>query len=191
MNIRALLALLAGVLIGLWFPDVDRVFPFLRHRSLLTHGLIVPLVLFLAVRFDDTWRRRAVIGFCLAIAVHLVFDLYPRRWSGYALLYYPVVPASIGLTEAIVWLLLGVAGSLYLALRLLNTSREANVAAVLTLGAFLLVSRSEQSFWPPLLTLLLAFAVVSCLPNPVVSGRGWTRWLLRRFRRVLRPTPTV
>jgi hypothetical protein len=190
VNIRALLALLAGAIIGLWFPDVDHVFPFLRHRSLLTHGLIVPLMLYLAVRADDTWRRRAVIGFCLTVAVHLAFDLYPRGWYGYALLYYPFVPTSIGFTESVVWLLVGIASCLYFALRLLNTRQEVNTAALVAIGAFLFAYPREQTFWAPLLTLLLVCAVVACFPNPVVSGRAWARYLLRRLRRSFTPTPT-
>jgi uncharacterized membrane protein YdjX (TVP38/TMEM64 family) len=44
-----LLALLAGVMLGGWFPDFDQDTTVLVHRSIVTHGLFAPLVLYVVL----------------------------------------------------------------------------------------------------------------------------------------------
>jgi len=117
-----------GSLVGLKLPDFDLVFrwwPLIEHRSMLTHGLIVPLVLFAALKGQvvgkrsDPRLRLALMGFCLATAVHLCFDLFPQGWGRYSSVHIPL----IGWTDAllsVLWLGLGAFVSLYLACRLLR-----------------------------------------------------------------------
>ena len=44
----AIIALIIGTLVGLQLPDADQVFTLLGlvHRSIITHGLLLPLGLF-------------------------------------------------------------------------------------------------------------------------------------------------
>ena len=68
----ALVALFIGAAIGLYFPDIDRVFPFLLHRSGITHSVLIPFaVLWLTREQRPEWLRAVLIGVCLTLAVHL------------------------------------------------------------------------------------------------------------------------
>ena len=83
----ALIALFIGAAIGLYFPDIDRVFPFLLHRSGITHSVLIPFaVLWLTREQRPEWLRAVLIGVCLTLAVHLSFDLFPVLWMGYGLI---------------------------------------------------------------------------------------------------------
>lgn len=44
-TILRLLALVAGVYVGFRFPDIDQRTDLLVHRSIITHGLLAPLLL--------------------------------------------------------------------------------------------------------------------------------------------------
>ena len=126
-NAAAIVLFAFGCLIGLKLADFDQSFrwwPLIVHRSLLTHGFLAPLLLFLAVRPrkgvpDEPRLRLFVQGVCLATAVHLCFDLYPARWYNYSRIFVPFAgwttpPLSIA------WLGAGALVSLYLACRLLR-----------------------------------------------------------------------
>ena len=88
----ALIALFIGAAIGLYFPDIDRVFPFLLHRSGITHSVLIPFaVLWLTRQQRPEWLRAGLIGVCVTLAVHLSFDLPPVLWMGYRLISLPVI----------------------------------------------------------------------------------------------------
>ena len=76
----------------------------LLHRSIITHGPLVPLVLFLLLRnVGRTWFRVLPKSVCLGFVVHLAFVLFPRAWSGYALISMPVYGWLPG-WASIVWI---------------------------------------------------------------------------------------
>ena len=94
-----IVALILSAYIGSRFPDIDQHTDLLTHRSILTHGLLAPLVLFLvAFRMKQDRVRDFVLIFVAAIAIHLCFDLFPKAWYGYALIHIP----NIGWTPAFV-----------------------------------------------------------------------------------------
>ena len=68
-----LLALLAGVTLGYLLPDFDQDTTALVHRSILTHGLLAPLLLYVALgsRGSPAPARLLVTGTALAVTVHL------------------------------------------------------------------------------------------------------------------------
>ena len=84
-------AFTVGAWVGLKLPDVDQRTDLLLHRSIITHGPLVPLVLFLLLRnMRRTWVRVLPMSVCLGFVVHLAFDLFPKAWYGYALISVPV-----------------------------------------------------------------------------------------------------
>lgn len=119
--------------IGLGFPDIDlgilRQLPGIAHRSALTHGALIPVLLFLlARRYRHIVIRLGVIGFCTALAVHLSYDLFPNgfngRWCwGYGCIHVP----GIGQTSPLfswLWIASGVLIALYISLRLVENSLD-------------------------------------------------------------------
>src|SRR5215212_678649 len=119
MNLpRAIFLTTLGIIIGFWLPDLDFKLSFfgLLHRSMLTHSCLIPLLIWWTSRKGLRARHYLLIGLCAAIAVHLCFDLFPLRWSGFALITIPFYGRT---TPLISWL--WIAGNsvvcLYLALR--------------------------------------------------------------------------
>lgn len=79
---KHLLAVGLGWLIGITFPDIDLAPPLpIKHRSAWTHGPLVPIAVYFLIAGNDAWRWFA-IGFLPAFIIHLVYDLFPKRWHG-------------------------------------------------------------------------------------------------------------
>jgi|SRR5579862_6755720 len=65
-----ILWLVVGVAIGVRFADIDQHVPFLVHRSILTHGFLVPLLLLYLIRkprplMDDGSRSLSETGIAI------------------------------------------------------------------------------------------------------------------------------
>lgn len=97
----AVAMLLAGcaAVFGLVWPDFDQWLPLLTHRSVLTHGLWLPLAVAVAAR-RRAWLAPVAAGCALGIAVHCAPDLFPAAMRGYALI---KVPFADGLDRPLSW----------------------------------------------------------------------------------------
>ena len=106
-----------GCYLGNEMPDLDQHTGLLLHRSILTHGLLAPLLV--SKLFGGCSARSLqwfAAGFALGVAVHLAADLFPKAWTGFALIslpFYGWLPA----TASITWLVCSVAVCLGLAVR--------------------------------------------------------------------------
>lgn len=183
--ITAILLFFIGCCLGLKAPDMDlwlRWSPLIVHRSLLTHGCLLPLLLYARLgrnaktepcgwagsllEADETAAARCfVMGFCLALAVHLCFDLVPRGWSGFAQIYAPFF-GFVGTLLSFIWLLMGAFVSLYLACRLLRRIQEFGlcVAGLIVTYGVAASAEPRASFYALLWLLPLAF-VAFVLPR--------------------------
>src|SRR5262245_31567925 len=122
-SLAAVVALWSGIIIGISLPDLDQSIWLLTHRSILTHGWLLPLVVCALLWGGGPIARLFAIGLSGAVAIHLCFDLFPRSWSGFALIAIPL----IGRTSPLVsWL--WIAGScvicLYLACALMRKPQD-------------------------------------------------------------------
>ena len=153
------ISLVAGLALGEWFPDIDQRFDFLTHRSILTHGLIVPLLLYsIGSGLKATPLRLFASGFCLGLAIHLGFDLFPKAWQGFALIHVP----WLGWTYSIFswsWIAASITCCLYLSMRLARNVIEGAALLLGTLGLFSYTSTNEIAFWGPLFSLLIASGI--------------------------------
>jgi hypothetical protein len=70
-------------------PDADYRIGFLVHRSIVTHAFFLPLLVFALVGRQSRSARFFSVGFSTSIMVHLCFDLFPRSWTGFALIAIP------------------------------------------------------------------------------------------------------
>ena len=126
MNKAYLVILYVSLLAGLEFPDFDlHLLFFLGHRSILTHGIIVPFFLykFLTMESYSKFSNKifgrffsnkniskevldyVYIGFLIGIAIHLCADLFPKAWIGYAQIVFPPW-IRMGAPFSIAWMLL-------------------------------------------------------------------------------------
>ncbi|RMF80690.1 MAG: hypothetical protein D6737_07290 [Chloroflexi bacterium] len=177
--------LIVGVLIGIDFPDIDQRTVLLNHRSLLTHGFIAPVILF---RFVYLYRsavpRLFGVGVCTALLVHLAFDLFPRAWTGFALLTVPVFGRTSALFSKI-WLVLSVIVLFYLTLLLIQTLLEFLLATGSLILSVIAYAPGEPAVIEPVLLMTVcAIVVVAILPSPggVIARKfGVVVWRLRRI----------
>ena len=76
--------------------------PVLGHRSILTHSALLPL-LAVVVR-PRRFPAHAVAWFAFGLAIHLIADLFPRSWRGFALIQLPLGSGSIGALSSPMWI---------------------------------------------------------------------------------------
>ena len=143
-------ALLLGLFLGEKYPDIDQKLEFLQHRSILTHGLLAPTALYLfAAKTQSAPFRWAVIGASLGIAAHLAFDLFPRGWSGYALVSIPLygwIPAPLSWA----WIAGSSLTCSYLAAKLVHGCWEESLWTAAVIAAFTYAAQGEASLWKPI-----------------------------------------
>ena len=152
-----------GIAVGAWFglkfPDFDQRTDLLLHRSIIMHGPLVPLVAYLLLRNARSLTVRVFPMFlCLGFLVHLAFDLFPRAWSGYALISVPVygwLPAIV----SVVWIASSAMLCAYLASRLVRGLHETVLLILGTLGIFAYAFQHEASLIEPLIAAVGALAV--------------------------------
>ncbi len=153
---------LVGAGLGIRAADIDLALPFLLHRSIVTHGLLFPvLACGFALYFHHARLRMFAIGLGVAMAVHFCFDLYPAAWAGYALIH---IPGYGRASVTFSWAWLGVSAfiGLYGALWLVWRMRELVLSVISAAGAFFYYA-SHEKWLSPLMTfgvcLALTFAV--------------------------------
>lgn len=157
----ALFALVLGLVVGEMFPDLDQRTDLLLHRSVLTHGLLLPLALYLVTsRTQSRIVRWLVMGISLGVAVHLAFDLFPRAWQGYALVSLPVYG---WLPPAVSWGWIAFSGGvcLYLAEKLVHNGLEAAVFTLGLIGVFAYAVPGEHALWRPIAAIVVSTVAVT------------------------------
>jgi hypothetical protein len=178
--IAGMVLLLLALLLGLNLPDLDHQVSFLRHRSILTHGFLVPLAVFLAVYKEKaTTPRFLSMGFSLAAVIHLCFDLFPRAWTGFALITIPLWGRSSALFSWL-WISVSIIVCLYLTFILIRTLVDVLVAFGSLALAFAFYASTEAVFWPALVTLVVAVGITLALP---ANSRAILRSLVLNKRR--------
>ena len=161
LHLVGLAALLLGLFAGERFPDVDQRTDLLLHRSIVTHGLLLPLIL-CAVASKTGWTplRWLSMGVALSVAVHLAFDLFPRAWTGFALVSIPVygwlpAPASWA------WIALSIVACVYMAGKLARNIGEAGVFILAITGVFVYASLGEHALWKPMAAAAVSTAITA------------------------------
>ena len=89
INYLGFLLITVSFFFGIKLPDWDFKLK-LRHRSILTHSPFVTII-FIALYETKTsyFFKYFIVGFSTAIAIHILFDLFPYKWKGGALLKIP------------------------------------------------------------------------------------------------------
>lgn len=184
-----ILLFVAGLLLGRHFPDLDQTYlgrlPGIQHRSLLTHGILLPLLLFrIARKVPNPAIRLGVIGFCVAVAVHLSFDLFPQAYNGqwchgFGCIYIPLIGRA-GWLFSLAWIVAGVLGSLYIALRLAQNMFELAMIGVCVALTFPPMAQAEPALELQASLALVAAVVVDLLLPSEVRGAVRAKTTRRR-----------
>ena len=89
LNLLGFLLIVVAFFLGIKLPDWDFKLR-LRHRSILTHSPFVTIIFIALYEIDTSYFfKYFIVGFSSAIAIHILFDLFPRKWHGGALLKIP------------------------------------------------------------------------------------------------------
>lgn len=151
--------LATGAWAGLQLPDEDQGIDFLLHRSIVTHGPLIPMCLYWAFRDAHfRWVRLLAMSVCLGFTVHMAFDLFPARWTGYALISVPLhgwIPAW----ASVLWLAATSLLCAYLATRLARGLGEATLLAVGTVVIFAAAAPGERAVVGPLIVVAASVAI--------------------------------
>ena len=167
----------AGAWLGSWFPDIDLMMKsFLGHRSIVTHSFLIPALLLVAAGMTRLeWADGFVAGFSAGVALHLAFDLFPKKWTGTALITSPIFGKKgflshlkLSKNASVVWLFV----SVFLSMSVYVIMARAP-AGIVTCGATLAalswygVAVKKEQIAGPLLTMLaLGAALWTFNPNP-------------------------
>lgn len=162
-HILGLIGLIAGLMFGNEFPDIDQRTDLLLHRSIITHGAIIPLVIFAIASVTRSIPVRwFAMGLTLSVAIHLSFDLFPKGWSGFALISVPTygwTAQSFSWT----WIAASTVACTYMAVRLVSSVFDGSVLILSLIGGVAYISTGEDSFWRPIVALLVATVVTTLL----------------------------
>lgn len=184
MNKAYLVILYISLLAGLEFPDFDlHLLFFLGHRSILTHGIIIPFFLYTFLnneRYSNISNRifgkffsnknvskeildYAYVGFLIGIAIHLCADLFPKAWIGFALIVFPPwIP--MGAPFSIVWMFLNMFLALKIAFKkikqkdLETKSKNRIFLSVLLIGV--IYSIIDTMFISKIILMIISFPII-------------------------------
>ena len=167
MNKPNLIFLYISLLAGLQFPDFDlHIFAFLGHRSILTHGIIVPYFLYRFLnnrKISNDVLDFVYIGFLLGIALHLCADLFPKAWIGFALIMFPPwIP--MGAPFSIIWMLSNLIVALWIAFKKLRIKEDNKKVrayifySVIIIGVIYMVI--DSNFVSKIILLLISFPLI-------------------------------
>jgi len=122
--------LIAGILLTRAIPDWDLgVLSILSHRSIITHSILFPFLLHFYLinkkENPNSYLAIFIIGFYLAISMHLSADIHPQGWRGNAFIKLPG-NNRIGEGPSIIWMGLNVIAAFYFSVILLKKILSTN-----------------------------------------------------------------
>ncbi|MGL5123549.1 MAG: hypothetical protein ACRC6K_05245 [Fusobacteriaceae bacterium] len=139
-----------GFLVGFKFPDWDFKMK-LKHRNILTHSpLMILIFIYFHLKQPTEVSRYFIVGFSLAIGLHLIFDLFPKAWGGGSLIQIPIISYSCSPRLSKILFRVFIMVSLYLSIQYTHTISEYLI--VFTMGIIILFRniKKEEKFFRPL-----------------------------------------
>lgn len=124
IQFNGLIVFIAGFFLGIKFPDWDFKLK-LKHRSILTHSPLILLpVISTYYKNTSVELRYLILGLSLSIAIHLIFDIFPKGWGGGSLLKIPILRLSIKPRVSKVLFLIFIVISILVSIRFTNNVEE-------------------------------------------------------------------
>lgn len=174
INFLGIILLWISYLVGIKYPDWDFKMK-LKHRNMLTHS---PAILWVMIYFyklygkysDVDIFRFCIVGFSLAIGLHMIFDFFPKGWFRGALIHYPFSKKSIGVRNSKIFIFLTVIYSLFLTVKYLNNYIEFIVVLLLGYYTILKNRKKEKKLIRPIIFLTITILILGASKFPEVSG---------------------
>lgn len=148
--------------LGMKFPDWDFKLK-LKHRNILTHSpLILVGFLYLYGKNKNDNFRFFLMGFSVALALHFIFDLYPKGWGGGALIKIPFVNISCPPNVSKNILILSIVITSVVAFGYTKKVMELYYLLILGVLTILKDTVKEKKLFRPLLLFIILGVIIGC-----------------------------
>ncbi|MGL5278985.1 MAG: hypothetical protein ACRC8M_07955 [Cetobacterium sp.] len=150
MSFIGLILIWMSFLIGLKFPDWDFKLK-IKHRNILTHS---PIMLWIMIYFYNAQKdvevfRFSIMGFALALGLHMIFDFFPKGWSRGALIYFPYCRICLGVKGSKGFIFLTGIYCIFLSIKYSQTYIEVMILALLGVYTIVKNIKKEEKFFRP------------------------------------------
>ena len=163
---RFLITLVAPVFVvvglhsGIVMPDIDQRTSLLLHRSIITHSPLIPVIVVLLALRIGLGLYTFAMGVSIGFAVHHAFDLFPKGWTGAALIGVPFYGYTPPLFSWI-WIAFTTLACAYLAARLVQGRLDRLWYLLGFIYIFILTVPKEGAWLGPVVTLVIAVLVLA------------------------------
>lgn len=149
-------------LIGIKFPDWDFKMK-IKHRNILTHS---PIILWIMIYFYNNQKnvevfRFAIMGFSLAIGLHMIFDFFPRGWARGALIHFPYCRVCLGVKASKYFIFSTAIYGIFLSVKYSKNFLE--ILLMMSFGIYILIKSSskEEKFFRPFTLFFVSIVILS------------------------------
>ena len=150
---------LMGLHVGIGLPDIDQRTDLLLHRSIITHGPFIPLILLVLALRIGLGLYAFAMGVSIGFAVHHAFDLFPKGWTGAALIgvpFYGWTPWQFSW----IWIAFTMLACAYLAARLAQGGLDRIWYLLGFIYIFILTVPKEGAWFGPVVALVITVFVL-------------------------------
>ena len=168
-----------ALLIGIYvFPDSDQtILSFLSHRSILTHGILLPLLIYWILNKIFKHKKETLdyiyAGLLIGISIHLTADLFSKSFVGFATIKLPfqitsegflLKTKSIGSFQSRFWIFFNAILGLFISYKTLDKQKIHNLFKIilfiipLIIGIFYMFG--EDGTFLKLITLIIFFVFI-------------------------------
>ena len=170
-NIIIFLFITSFYYIGLKFPDIDlKMMKFgIKHRNILTHSFFLPFILFilniqkiLGIYYMLEFYITGIIirAFSIGIILHILYDLFPKKFIGTALIQIPFLEKSFGKKMTIFWFILSSIILMIISLYFRITKLEIIIILICIILTLIFKRKEEKGFFLVAIIFILIFVFV-------------------------------
>jgi len=161
--------------IGFKFPDYDFKLK-LSHRNILTHSPLLVIILFalhqnkiltLSYKMKYDITDFVTVGLSLGIAIHLLYDLFPKSFKGTALLQFPIVEKSLSKDETIATMIIFIILLTGFSVYKLKNYLDLVTNLILIIITFILKRKSEKNFFRVAFLFVIIFSLLISLKQNI------------------------
>lgn len=165
--------------VGFKFPDYDFKFK-LSHRNILTHSPLLVIILFVLHQskiLTLTYKTKyditdfVTVGLSLGIAIHLLYDLFPKSFKGTALLQFPIVEKSLSKDETIASIIIFIIFLTGFSVYKIKNYLDLATNLILIIITFILKRKSEKNFFRVAFLFVAIFSLLIYLKQNTIFNK--------------------
>lgn len=168
LNLLGFLLIVVAFFLGIKLPDWDFKLK-LRHRNVLTHSPFVTIIFITLYEIDTSYFfKYFIVGFSSAIAIHMLFDLFPRKWHGGALLKIPFNRITCSKETTKLFFIATSLVSVFLAIFYMTDIKEYYFVLIFSIFIFVKKSKYENATIKPAIIFTFLYLILGILKFEVL-----------------------